>query len=146
MIELIRNNVQQEEEQEANNASSETKQIEDIMEFKQHVMTICNQCFQKNKAIINSSRLELQRSFSKVDEFPKKLAIFIDIFILKNGKNIENEDVIKELNEIFDMISLTTERDRFLYYYEQALSKHTLPKRAGYFRSITTTKASRTSS
>lgn len=88
-------------------------------------MKILNECFKKNKAIINSARLEMQRAFGKVDDFPKKLATYVDNFMLKNGKNLDNEDVVAQVNEIFDIITLTTERDKFLYYYEQALS--TLP-------------------
>jgi len=93
------------------------------MKVKKDILRICETSFKKNKAIINSSRLELQRAFAKVDEYPRKLAIYIDAFILKNGKDLDNLDVTNQINDLFDMVSLTTERDKFLYYYEQALSK-----------------------
>lgn len=92
------------------------------MRVKREIMRICEDCFKKNKAIINSSRLELQRAFAKVDEYPRKLAIYIDAFVLKNGKDLDNNDVMSQIEELFDMVALTTERDKFLYYYEQALS------------------------
>lgn len=105
---------------------TDSQQIEDIITLKQEIMKICNDCFKKNKAIINSAKLELQRAFAKVDDFPKKLAGYIDTYILKNGKNLENEDVVHQIEEIFDIISLTTERDKFLYFYEQALKSRLL--------------------
>jgi hypothetical protein len=117
-INQIKNSVEPKEEKE-----NEHQQIEDIIAFRQEILKLCNECFKKNNLIINNTRLELQRSFAKVDEFPNKLAAYIDAFILKNGKNLENEEVTKQLNEIFAIIALTTERDRFLYYYEQTLSK-----------------------
>lgn len=102
---------------------AEIAQIEEIMKVKREILRICEVCFKKNKAIINSSRLELQRAFAKVDEYPRKLAIYIDAFILKNGKDLDNSEVTNQINDLFDMVALTTERDKFLYYYEQALSK-----------------------
>ncbi len=102
---------------------AECAQIDEIMKVKKDILRICETSFKKNKAIINSSRLELQRAFAKVDEYPRKLAIYIDAFILKNGKDLDNLDVTNQINDLFDMVSLTTERDKFLYYYEQALSK-----------------------
>ena len=109
-------------------------------------MKILNECFKKNKAIINSARLEMQRAFARVEEFPKKLATYVDNFMLKNGKNLDNEDVLLQINEIFDIITLTTERDKFLYYYEQALSKPSLTQKADCSRSTTTMRRSRTTS
>lgn len=121
-VENIKNKSVEEMDQPEGNGSP-SGEIEDIIEFKQDVVNICNDCFKKNKAIINSARLEMQRAFAKVEEFPKKLATYVDNFILKNGKNIDNEEIIQHINEIFDIIALTTERDKFLYYYEQALSR-----------------------
>ena len=116
-------------DQDAANASP-SGEVEDIIEFKQEVVNTCNDCFKKNKAIINSSRLEMQRAFAKVDDFPKKLAAYVDDFMLKNGKNLDNEEIIQHINEIFDIIALTTERDKFLYYYEQALSNPLLSRKS----------------
>lgn len=121
-IEVIKNKSTEDQDQPEGGQNQSTE-IEEYIEYKQEVANICNECFKKNKAIINSSRLEMQRALAKVNEFPKKLANYVDNFMLKNGKNIDNEDVLQQINEIFDIISLTTERDKFLYYYEQALSK-----------------------
>lgn len=104
----------------------EDKQIEDIISLKQEILKICEESFNKNKGIINSSKLEMQRAFAKIDDFPQKLAAHIDSFMLKSGKNLENEEVANQINEIFDIISLTIERDKFLYYYEQTLKSRLL--------------------
>lgn len=128
-VEGIKNKSVEEMDQDAANASP-SGEVEDIIEFKQEVVNTCNDCFKKNKAIINSARLEMQRAFAKVDDFPKKLAAYVDDFMLKNGKNLDNEEIIQHINEIFDIIALTTERDKFLYYYEQALSNPLLSRKS----------------
>lgn len=119
-VDAIKNQASDEDEKETDNTK---QQIENIILFKQEILKLCNDCCKKNKAIINSVRLELQRSFANVDDFPNKLAAYVDAFILENGKNMESDEIQQKINEIFDMISLTTERDKFLFHYESGLSK-----------------------
>lgn len=73
--------------------ADEIKFVEKLNSFRKTIMEICNNCYQGNKQIIGSVKLELQSEFSRVEDFPKLLASQIDDFIVKNGKNQESEEV-----------------------------------------------------
>lgn len=98
------------------------KVIEQLMVNRDQIFQVCNGPFHKKKSIIDASFLTLQSEFSKVENFPKMLAAYIDTFIVQNGRNIESEETREGVDAIFNMISLTAERVDFLHFYEQTLS------------------------
>ena len=67
------------------------KVIEQLMEDRRDIFNICHSSFHRKKSIVDAAFLTLQSEFSKVENFPKMLAAFIDNFIVQNGKNIESE-------------------------------------------------------
>jgi Cullin family len=113
----------------------EIKLIEKLSQFRKSMIDICNDCFQGNKQIIGSVKLELQSEFSRVTDFPKMLAGYMDDFIVKNGKNQESEEVQEQTNNIFEMVNLTAERVNLLHYYEQTLKSRLLSV-SNYYESM----------
>jgi len=105
------------------NSIDHIKVIEKLIDYRDEMFKICDYCFESNKSISDSTFLVLQSEFSKVKNYPKMLADFIDNFIVLNGKNLESDDTQKGIESIFKMINLTAERVDFLHFYEQTLSK-----------------------
>lgn len=71
--------------------------------------------------------LQLQKLLAEIRDFPRYLADYIDGFIVKMGRDNNNDgSAPREIDEIFEIINLTAERDAFLYYYEIALKNRLL--------------------
>ena len=68
------------------------KLIEQIIEFRAKLMKIANECFNKNKEIINNVNLKMRRELSLLNGFPEFLAGYVDQFIVKNGKDGESAE------------------------------------------------------
>ena len=100
--------------------------VGDIISFRTTLLNICRDCFNDNSEIKSSVNLHLQKLLSQVQNFPKFLADYIDHFMIKYGKETDSSTTTDEIEEIFNIINLTAERDAFLHYYEIALKNRLL--------------------
>lgn len=110
-----------EPEQDAEEASHLIKQL---IDFRTSILVICKDCFNDNQEIRISVMLQLQKLLAEITDFPRYLAEYIDGFIVKMGRDNNNDP--REIDEVFEIINLTAERDAFLYYYEIALKNRLL--------------------
>ena len=76
------------------------KVIERLMENRKLIFSICSDVFKGKKSIHDSAFLTLQSEFSKVNNFPKMLAAYIDNFIVQNGKTQSSEVPLSALKKL----------------------------------------------
>lgn len=122
ILQYIRDRVKKSNENFRNNEDSdEVAFIEDLVKIREEILNICHDLLSSNKQIIDTCKLELQREFSKIEDFPKYLANYMDKFIVKNGKNQDDEvknfiiSLLKEKLEIFSIWSNSPQKEMFFY-------------------------------
>ena len=92
ILQYIRNRIKTSHQNfKVNKDADEVDFIEDLIKIRKDIFDICDNLLSSNKQMIEACRLELQREFSKIDDFPKYLANYMDRFIIKNGKNQDDE-------------------------------------------------------
>ena len=129
IIEYIKSKIKTITESEIKDTGSESHhQIKELIDCRTHMLEICRDCFNSNNEIKSSICLQLQKLFAQIDDFPKYLADFIDQFITKYGKERTSDTGFEEIEEIFEIINLTAQRDALLHFYEITLKNRLLGK------------------
>jgi hypothetical protein len=119
-IKEMKENFENDEDKDSN------KLINGIIEFKAHVTNLWSQTLYKNKVIEDNIAMKMRRELSQIQNFPQHLAGFVDQFIVKNGKEGDSVENQRQIENIFNIIDLTAERDIFLYYFEATLKDRLL--------------------
>jgi len=129
IVEYIKFKIKEVNEKEVKDAGEQSSHlIAELIKFRSHLEDLVRDCFGNNAEIKTSISLQLQKLYATIDEFPKYLADYIDGFISKQGKQQGQGDFNEQVEEIFDVINLTAQRDAFLHFYEIALKNRLLGK------------------